>query len=93
MSNPAGACLARPRARSRIILHELARVVGLGHTREEASLMYPDAAQQTKRPTAFLKSEMTGLSYLGRDAGCISLRRCRRVAAARTRRRARYCST
>ncbi len=56
----------------RIILHELAHVVGLGHTREEGSLMYPDAAQQTIRPTGFSKSDLTGLRYLGRDAGCVT---------------------
>ncbi len=56
----------------RIILHELTHVVGLGHTREEASLMYPDAAQQTIRPTGFSKSDTTGLRYLGRDAGCLT---------------------
>ena len=55
----------------RIILHELAHVVGLGHTREEGSLMYPDAAQQTIRPTGFSRSDLTGLRYLGRDAGCL----------------------
>jgi len=55
----------------RIILHELAHVVGLGHTREEGSLMYPDAAQQTIRPTGFSKSDLNGLRYLGRDAGCV----------------------
>ena len=55
----------------RIILHELAHVIGLGHTREEASLMYPDAAQQTTRPTGFSKSDRDGLRYLGRDAGCV----------------------
>ncbi len=55
----------------RIILHELAHVVGLGHTREEGSLMYPDAAQQTIRPTGFSKSDLTGLRYLGKDAGCV----------------------
>jgi hypothetical protein len=55
----------------RIILHELAHVVGLGHTREEGSLMYPDAAQQTIRPTGFSKSDLAGLRYLGRDAGCV----------------------
>ena len=55
----------------RIILHELAHVVGLGHTREEGSLMYPDAAQQTIRPTGFSKSDLAGLRNLGRDAGCV----------------------
>lgn len=57
----------------RIILHELAHVVGLGHTREEASLMYPDAAQQTTRPTGFSKADLNGLRYLGRDAGCLKI--------------------
>lgn len=56
----------------RIILHELAHVVGLGHTSEQASLMYPDAAQQTTRPTGFSKSDLAGIRYLGRDAGCVA---------------------
>ena len=55
----------------RILLHELAHVAGLGHTREEGSLMYPDAAQQTIRPTRFNRSDLTGLRHLGRDAGCL----------------------
>ena len=56
----------------RIVLHELAHVVGLGHTREEGSLMYPDAAQQTIRPTGFSRSDLTGLRHLGREAGCLT---------------------
>jgi hypothetical protein len=56
----------------RIVMHELAHVLGLGHTREEASLMYPDAAQQTTRPTGFSNSDLTGLRHLGRDAGCLT---------------------
>ena len=55
----------------RIVLHELAHVAGLGHTREEGSLMYPDAAQQTIRPTGFSRSDLAGLRYLGREAGCV----------------------
>ena len=55
----------------RIVLHELAHVVGLGHTRDEGSLMYPDAAQHTIRSTGFTRSDLTGLRYLGRDAGCV----------------------
>jgi len=56
----------------RIILHELTHVAGLGHTSELASLMYPDAAQQTTRPTGYSKSDLAGIRYLGRDAGCIT---------------------
>ncbi|HTJ77210.1 MAG TPA: matrixin family metalloprotease [Acidimicrobiales bacterium] len=54
----------------RILLHELAHVAGLGHTSDLTSLMYPDAAQQTIRPTGFSKSDLTGLRYLGKEAGC-----------------------
>lgn len=56
----------------RIILHELAHVVGLGHTRDPSSLMYPDAAQQTGRPADFTPPDLLGLRYLGREAGCLT---------------------
>jgi hypothetical protein len=56
----------------RIVLHELAHVVGLGHTRNLASLMYPDAAQQTTRPAGFHRDDFEGLRYLGREAGCLT---------------------
>jgi hypothetical protein len=55
----------------RIILHELAHLAGLGHTRELASLMYPDAADQTGRPADFNRNDLEGLRYLGREAGCL----------------------
>jgi hypothetical protein len=32
--------------------------------------MYPDAAQQTIRPTGFSRSDLSGLRYLGKEAGC-----------------------
>ena len=54
----------------RIVLHELAHVAGLGHTSDPGSLMYPDAAQQTLRPTGLSKTDLEGLRYLGTDAGC-----------------------
>jgi hypothetical protein len=56
----------------RIVLHELAHVVGLGHTRDEGSIMYPDAAQQTARPADFKPPDLLGLRYLGREAGCLT---------------------
>jgi hypothetical protein len=56
----------------RILLHELAHVAGLGHTRDKGSLMYPDAAQQTGRPTDLTPPDLLGLRYLGREAGCLT---------------------
>ncbi|MDQ3978643.1 MAG: M10 family metallopeptidase domain-containing protein, partial [Actinomycetota bacterium] len=56
----------------RILMHELAHMVGLGHTRDKGSLMYPDAAQQTVRPTDFTPPDLLGLRYLGREAGCLT---------------------
>jgi hypothetical protein len=55
----------------RIVLHELAHVAGLGHSSDPGSLMYPDAAQQTIRPTGFSRTDLAGLRYLGKDAGCL----------------------
>ncbi|MCA1692154.1 MAG: hypothetical protein LC733_08150 [Actinobacteria bacterium] len=55
----------------RIVLHELAHVAGLGHTRDKGSLIYPDAAQQTLRRADFAPPDLLGLRYLGRDAGCL----------------------
>jgi hypothetical protein len=56
----------------RIVLHELAHVAGLGHTRDKGSLMYPDAAQQTVRPADFAPPDLLGLRYLGKEAGCLT---------------------
>lgn len=57
----------------RIVLHELAHMAGLGHNSDQGSLMYPDAAQQTIRPTTFSKSDLSGLRYLGTEAGCVPI--------------------
>ncbi len=56
----------------RIILHELAHVMGLGHSSDFGSLMYPDAVMQTARPADFQRPDLEGLRYLGRDAGCLA---------------------
>ena len=56
----------------RIVLHELAHIVGLGHTRDLDSLMYPDAAQHTSRPADFTAPDLAGLRHLGREAGCLT---------------------
>jgi hypothetical protein len=55
----------------RVILHELAHVMGLGHTRDRDQLMYPDTAQQTAHTTEYRSGDRQGLRLLGREAGCI----------------------
>lgn len=55
----------------RVILHELAHVVGLGHTRDRDQLMYPDTAQQTAHTTDYRSGDKEGLRFLGREAGCL----------------------
>ena len=55
----------------RVILHELAHVVGLGHTRDRDQLMYPDTAQQTSHTTDYRSGDREGLSILGRASGCL----------------------
>jgi hypothetical protein len=56
----------------RIILHELAHVMGLGHSSDFGSLMYPDAVMQTSRPADLQRPDLQGLRYLGREAGCLT---------------------
>lgn len=56
----------------RIILHELAHVMGLGHTRDKGAIMYPETAEQTSRPAEYRPPDKDGLRYLGRQAGCLT---------------------
>ncbi|MDQ3978207.1 MAG: matrixin family metalloprotease [Actinomycetota bacterium] len=55
----------------RVILHELAHVVGLGHTRDKGAIMYPETADQTARPAEYKEPDLAGLRLLGREAGCL----------------------
>ncbi len=55
----------------RVILHELAHIMGLGHTRDRDQLMYPDTAQQTSHTTDYRTADREGLRLLGRAAGCL----------------------
>ena len=55
----------------RVVLHELGHLMGLGHTSSTDSLMYPDAADHTTRPTKLAAGDLLGLKYLGREAGCV----------------------
>ena len=55
----------------RVILHELAHIVGLGHTRDRDELMYPDTAEQTSHTPDYRSGDREGLGYLGRASGCV----------------------
>lgn len=55
----------------RVLLHELAHLVGLGHAGNHATLMYPQSADQTTRPAKFKAGDLTGLKLVGREAGCL----------------------
>lgn len=55
----------------RVILHELAHIVGLGHTRDRDQLMYPDTAEQTSHTTDYRSGDREGLRWLGRSSGCL----------------------
>jgi len=54
----------------RIILHEVAHLLGLGHVRDPGQLMYPETADQTTRPTKLSAGDLAGLAHLGAAAGC-----------------------
>lgn len=56
----------------RVILHELAHIMGLGHTRDRDQLMYPDTAEQTSHTTDYRSGDREGLRLLGRAAGCVA---------------------
>jgi hypothetical protein len=56
----------------RVILHELAHIMGLGHTRDRDQLMYPDTAEQTSHTTDYRSGDRDGLRLLGRAAGCVA---------------------
>jgi Matrixin len=56
----------------RVLLHELAHLVGLGHAGSPASLMYPLSEQQTTRPARYSAQDLAGLKRLGRDGGCLT---------------------
>ncbi|HVM03076.1 MAG TPA: matrixin family metalloprotease [Acidimicrobiales bacterium] len=66
----------------RIVLHELGHVMGLGHTRDPAQLMYPETSEQTTRPARFADGDRAGLRHLGRPAGCLDAPRPGPAAAA-----------
>ena len=55
----------------RVLLHELAHVMGLGHSSDRAQLMYPEATEQTTTVAEYGRGDLAGLRLLGREAGCL----------------------
>lgn len=56
----------------RIILHELAHIMGLGHVRDPSQLMYPETSQHTGRPARFATGDLAGIRHVGQEAGCLT---------------------
>ena len=57
----------------RIILHELAHVIGLGHVESRTSIMNEALTQQTISSANWGVGDLIGLRHLGREAGCLAV--------------------
>ena len=55
----------------RVLLHELGHVAGLGHARNRAQLMHPEATAQISRAADYASGDRAGLRLLGRESGCL----------------------
>ncbi len=57
----------------RIMLHELAHVIGLGHVESRTSIMNEALTQQTLSSSEWGVGDLIGLRQLGRDGGCVTV--------------------
>lgn len=57
----------------RIILHELAHVIGLGHVESRTSIMNEDLTRQTISSSEWGIGDLAGLKQLGRENGCLTV--------------------
>lgn len=57
----------------RIMLHELAHVVGLGHVESRTSIMNEALTQQTISSSQWGAGDLIGLRQLGRASGCVDV--------------------
>lgn len=57
----------------RIMLHELAHVIGLGHVVSRTSIMNEALTQQTLSSSEWGVGDLIGLRQLGREGGCVTV--------------------
>ena len=57
----------------RIIMHELAHVIGLGHVESRTSIMNEALTQQTLSSSEWGVGDLIGLRQLGREGGCVTV--------------------
>ena len=57
----------------RIMMHELAHVIGLGHVVSRTSIMNETLTQQTISSVQWGIGDLTGLRYLGKEGGCVTV--------------------
>ena len=57
----------------RIIMHELAHVIGLGHVESRTSIMNEALTQQTISSSEWGIGDLIGLRQLGREGGCVDV--------------------
>jgi hypothetical protein len=57
----------------RIMLHELAHVIGLGHVESRTSIMNEALTQQTISSSEWGVGDLIGLRQLGRESGCLDV--------------------
>ncbi|HEV2758132.1 MAG TPA: matrixin family metalloprotease [Acidimicrobiales bacterium] len=57
----------------RIMLHELAHVIGLGHVESRTSIMNEALTQQTLSSSEWGAGDLVGLRQLGREGGCVTV--------------------
>lgn len=57
----------------RIMMHELAHVIGLGHVVSRTSIMNETLTQQTISSAQWGIGDLIGLRYLGKEGGCVTV--------------------
>jgi hypothetical protein len=67
----------------RIMMHELAHVIGLGHVESRTSIMNETLTQQTISSAQWGVGDLIGLRHLGKEAGCVTVPTLQTTGSAR----------